>query len=110
MEYIEPSGRTLTFDAYWRSPQKDRTVVLDVAFPAELAVPENDEPRKHEAIERLGIPKTPSVQTQIPSTRRDEIKDRVSRGLKKLTIAHAFVSPQRFGWTSFEDGKEIYHG
>lgn len=33
IEYTEPSGRTLTFDAYWQSQQKDKKVILAVEFP-----------------------------------------------------------------------------
>jgi hypothetical protein len=107
--YCEPSGRTLTFDAYWSSP-KNREVVLQVEFPVVLSVPEVGQPREQESIERLEIPEIPSVRTQLSSTQRDEIKGRVSRALTKLKITHTFVAPQQFGWTSFEHGKEIYHG
>lgn len=109
VEYKEPSGQTLIFDAYWARPKRGKAT-LEVEFPVELSVAESETTVAQEAIERLAIPEMPSVRKQIPSTQRDEIKDRVSRALKELDIPHEFIRPQRSGWTSFEDGKEIYHG
>ena len=106
VEYSEPLGQTLIFDAYWAS--KNNAKILRVEFPTELSVNDGKETPTKEAIMHLGIPDSPSV--RMSSMQRDEVKDRVSRGLTKLKIAHEFVSPQRSGWTSFEDGKEIYHG
>ncbi len=109
VEYSEPCGRKFTFDAYWSRP-KGGKVTLQIEFPAELSVILNETIRTQEAIERLAIPGTPGVWRQIPSTQKDEIRDRLSRAMTKLVIAHEFIRPQKFGWTSFEDGKEIYHG
>jgi len=110
IEYTEPPGRTLIFDAYWQSQKKGKKVILAVEFPADLSVPKVDQLRKQEALERLDIPDTPSIQIQFSAIERDEIKRRVSWGLNQLKITHTFARPQRFGWTNFEDGKEIYHG
>jgi hypothetical protein len=105
VDYCEPSGIAFRFDAYWVSSSQEGENVLRVEFPTELYIPEIGE-RKQEAIERLDIPKTPSM--QMSSTQRDEVKNKVSHALRNLKIAHEFLAPRRSGWTSFEDGKEIY--
>ena len=33
IEYTEPPGRTLIFDAYWQSQKKGKKVILAVEFP-----------------------------------------------------------------------------
>ena len=109
LEYVEPSGRTFTFDAYWSRP-KDAMATLEVEFPSELSITEGETPRTQEVIQGLTIPETPNEWRQIPTTQMDEIRDRVSRALTTLGVAHKFVRPMKSGWTSFEDGKEIYHG
>ena len=106
VEYSEP-GLSLTFDAYWLSSSENGKNILRVEFPTELSVPESRQ-HKPNAIERLDIPETPG--TRMSSTQQNEIKNKVSRALKDLKIVHEFLAPQRSGWTSFEDGKEIYHG
>jgi hypothetical protein len=106
VEYSEPLRQTLTFEAYWIT--KGDANVLRVEFPVELSFDEGRQPRKQETIEHLDIPDTPSE--RLLPKQRAEVKNRVSQGLTKLKIAHEFVAPQRSGWTSFEDGKEIYHG
>jgi len=80
IEYTEPSGRTLTFDAYWQSQQKDKKVILAVEFPTHFSVPKVDQQPKQEALERLDIFDTPSIQIQFSSTEREEIRDRFRGG------------------------------
>ena len=94
IEYTEPSGRRLTLDAYWQSQQKDKKVILAVEFPTDLSVPKVDQQRKQETSERLDIFDKASIQIQFSSTERDEIRDRVSRGLKQLKITHTTTRPQ----------------
>ena len=106
--YREPSGDSVTVEAYWVSRKNPRK--MNVEFPSTLSFGEVLSPSPSGEVTQLGIPKTRSLPTPLPESKVAEIRERISQGLTKLKILHDFVRPQLSGWTSIEDGKEIYHG
>jgi len=106
--YREPSGDTVTVEAYWVSRKNPRK--MRVEFPSTLSFAEAPPPPSSGDIAQLNVPEKHSSPPLLPESKVDEIRERISQGLTKLEILHDFVRPQLSGWTSIEDGKEIYHG
>jgi hypothetical protein len=105
--YREPSGRTLTLEAHdWLGPGNKPKVLVD--FPSEIAFSEKESPPVRDGATKVDIPATPSSAMSERDT--TQVQRRISEGLTRLKIQHEFTRPRRSGWTSFEDGKEIYHG
>jgi hypothetical protein len=103
--YCEPSGRTLTLDAH---PQGRENPQLLIDFPSDIAFYQREAPPLKSAAMKLDIPDAPS--SPVDAKEAIRVQGRISQGLTRLKIQHEFVRPMRSGWTSFEDGKEIYHG
>jgi hypothetical protein len=104
--YREPSGRTLTLEAHdWLGPGNKPEVLVD--FPSEITFWEESHPVNSGTM-KLDIPDTRS--SPISKDKAILVQERISAGLTRLNIQHEFASPRRSGWTSFEDGREIYHG
>jgi hypothetical protein len=105
--YREPSGRSLTLEAHdWLGPGNKPELLVD--FPSEIAFYEEELPPVRGGTMKLDIPGAPS-----PLLSKEEaslVQERISEGLTRLKIQHEFARPRQSGWTSFEDGKEIYHG
>lgn len=105
--YREPSGRTLTLEAHdWRGPENQPRMLVD--FPFEIAFCTDKLPQVKYGTWKLEIPDTPS--SPISGQEATKVQERISEGLTRLKIQHEFTRPKRSGWTSFEGGKEIYHG
>jgi hypothetical protein len=104
--YREPSGRTLTFEAHdWLGPGNKPKLLVD--FPPEMAFSE-ELPALKDGAMKLDIPVTPT--SAISEQEATQVQKRISEGLTRLKIQYEFTRPKRSGWTSFEDGKEIYRG
>jgi hypothetical protein len=104
--YSEPSGKMLTFEVHRSGRRKNEPMLVD--FPSILPVPELPQRKLDGQLVRLEIPDTHS--SQLSQAEADLVRERISRGLTQLKIPHEFVRPQLSGWTSFEDGNEIYRG
>jgi hypothetical protein len=105
VSYREPSGRTLTLDAYPSRHGDQRS--LWVEFPAEVVFWEGVFPSEHPTA-NFNISVSPGQ--PIPEEEADLVRRRISGGLTRMKIPHEFISARRSGWTSFENGKEVYHG
>jgi hypothetical protein len=81
-----------------------------VEFPDTLSFADTPSPVDPRDLTRIEIPDRHSAPAQLSPQEAERVKERLSRALAQLNIQYEFVRPQRSGWTSFEDGKEIYHG
>jgi len=105
--YRASAGRTLTFEAHdWMGPGNQPRLLVD--FPSEIAFCEEELPPVKDGTIKLNIPTTPS--SPISEREAIQVQKRISEGLTRLKIQYEFTHPKRSGWTSFEDGREIYHG
>jgi hypothetical protein len=107
LTYREPSGRTLTLEVHdWRGSQNQPLLLVD--FPLEVVFYEDGLSLAREGPIKLDIPDSPSQ--PISEEEAARVKERISAWLTRLKIQHEFAPPRRDGWTSFENGKEIYRG
>lgn len=106
--YSEPSGRNVTFDVYWE--RRNTPPKLRVEFPSTFSLTDAGSPVRPSQLTQVEIPDAHSAPTQLSPIEVGQVKERISQALTKRSIEHEFVRPQRSGWTSFENGKEIYHG
>jgi hypothetical protein len=105
--YSEPSGRTLTLEAHdWQGPGNQPEVLVD--FPSEISFNGEESNPVKNGTTKLDVSNTPS--SPISKEQAILVQGRISAGLTRLKIQHKFARPKRSGWTSFEEGKEIYHG
>ena len=103
--YREPSGRVLTLEAHSQDREPSK---LWVDLPSEIALYEREPPLLGARTPKLDQPGT--TPASVGSEEATQIRERISQGLTRMKIQHEFVRPMRSGWTSFENGKEIYHG
>jgi hypothetical protein len=107
LTYREPSGRTLTLEVHdWRRPQNQPMLLVD--FPLEVVFYEDGSSPAGKGPIKLDIPDSPSQ--PISHEEATRLKERISEWLTRSKIQHEFAPPRRHGWTSFEKGREIYHG
>jgi hypothetical protein len=105
--YREPSGRTLTLEAHdWRGSQNQPLLLVDI--PPEIVFYKDESPPARSGPIGLDIPASPS--RPISKEEAARVKERISEWLTRSKIQHEFAPPRRDGWTSFENGREIYHG
>jgi hypothetical protein len=103
--YREPSGRNLTLEAHPLRLGTQSSLLVEM--PDQISFYEGKRPEDERATPGLNIPDTPS--SPVSKEETSLVRERISKGLNRMEIQYEFVRPRRSGWTSLEDGKEIYH-
>jgi hypothetical protein len=105
--YRDPSTRTLTLEAHdWLGPGNQPEALVD--FPTEIAFCEGESSPVKGGAMKLDI--QDARLSRISEEEAIFVQERISAGLTRLKIRHEFTRPRRSGWSSFENGREIYQG